>query len=28
MGDSKPIKVTIPHNKITWNALLMPMRIR
>jgi DNA polymerase III sliding clamp (beta) subunit (PCNA family) len=28
MGDSKPIKVTIPHNKITWNALLMPMRVR
>jgi DNA polymerase III sliding clamp (beta) subunit (PCNA family) len=28
MGDSKPIKVTIPHDKITWNALLMPMRVR
>ena len=28
MGDSKPIKITIPHNKITWNALLMPMRVR
>ena len=28
MGDNKPIKVTIPHNKITWNALLMPMRVR
>lgn len=27
MGDNKPIKVTIPHNKITWNALLMPMRV-
>lgn len=27
MGDRKPIKVTIPHNKITWNALLMPMRV-
>jgi DNA polymerase III sliding clamp (beta) subunit (PCNA family) len=28
MGDNKPIKVTIPHNKIMWNALLMPMRVR
>jgi DNA polymerase III sliding clamp (beta) subunit (PCNA family) len=28
MGDNKPIKVTIPHNKIIWNALLMPMRVR
>jgi DNA polymerase III sliding clamp (beta) subunit (PCNA family) len=28
MGDNKPIKVTIPHNKINWNALLMPMRVR
>lgn len=28
MGDNKPIKVTIPHNKITWNALLMPMRVK
>jgi DNA polymerase III sliding clamp (beta) subunit (PCNA family) len=27
MGESKPIKVTIPHNKITWTALLMPMRV-
>lgn len=27
MGDNKPIKVTIPHNKITWSALLMPMRV-
>jgi DNA polymerase III sliding clamp (beta) subunit (PCNA family) len=27
MGDRKPIKVTIPHDKITWNALLMPMRV-
>jgi DNA polymerase III sliding clamp (beta) subunit (PCNA family) len=28
MGDNKPIKVTIPHNKVNWNALLMPMRVR
>lgn len=28
MGDNKPIKVSIPHNKITWSALLMPMRVR
>jgi hypothetical protein len=27
MGESKPIKVTIPHAKITWTALLMPMRV-
>jgi DNA polymerase III sliding clamp (beta) subunit (PCNA family) len=27
MGDRKPIKVSIPHNKITWIALLMPMRV-
>ena len=27
MGDNKPIKVSIPHNKITWSALLMPMRV-
>jgi DNA polymerase III sliding clamp (beta) subunit (PCNA family) len=27
MGDRKPIKVTIPHDKITWSALLMPMRV-
>lgn len=27
MGDRKPIKVAIPHNKITWTALLMPMRV-
>jgi len=26
-GDRKPIKVTIPHDKITWEALLMPMRV-
>jgi len=25
-GDRKPIKVTIPHDKITWEAILMPMR--
>lgn len=25
-GERKPIKVTIPHDKITWVALLMPMR--
>jgi DNA polymerase III sliding clamp (beta) subunit (PCNA family) len=25
-GDRKPIKVTIPHDTITWEALLMPMR--
>lgn len=28
MGDSKPIKVSIPHDKITWSALLMPMRVK
>ena len=28
MGESKPIKVTIPHDKITWTALLMPMRVK
>lgn len=28
MGESKPIKVTIPHATITWSALLMPMRVR
>ena len=26
-GDRKPIKVTIPHDKIEWSALLMPMRV-
>jgi DNA polymerase III sliding clamp (beta) subunit (PCNA family) len=25
-GERKPIKVTIPHDKIQWVALLMPMR--
>ena len=25
-GERKPIKVTIPHDTITWEALLMPMR--
>ena len=25
-GERKPIKVTIPHDSITWQALLMPMR--
>lgn len=25
-GERKPIKVTIPHDKIKWEALLMPMR--
>jgi DNA polymerase III sliding clamp (beta) subunit (PCNA family) len=25
-GERKPIKVTIPHDKIKWAALLMPMR--
>lgn len=25
-GETKPIKVTIPHDKIEWVALLMPMR--
>jgi DNA polymerase III sliding clamp (beta) subunit (PCNA family) len=25
-GDRKPIKVLIPHNKINWRGLLMPMR--
>ena len=28
LGESKPIKVTIPHATITWTALLMPMRVR
>lgn len=27
MGENKPIKVAIPHDKITWTALLMPMRV-
>ena len=26
-GERKPIKVTIPHDSITWAALLMPMRV-
>ena len=26
LGEKKPMKVTIPHDKITWAALLMPMR--
>jgi DNA polymerase III sliding clamp (beta) subunit (PCNA family) len=26
-GDRKPIKVTIPHDKIKWTALLMPMKV-
>jgi DNA polymerase III sliding clamp (beta) subunit (PCNA family) len=26
LGERKPMKVTIPHDKITWAALLMPMR--
>jgi DNA polymerase III sliding clamp (beta) subunit (PCNA family) len=25
-GPSKPVTVTIPHDSITWRALLMPMR--
>jgi DNA polymerase III sliding clamp (beta) subunit (PCNA family) len=25
-GERKPIKVTIPHDSIKWEALLMPMR--
>lgn len=27
LGERKPIRVAIPHNKITWIALLMPMRV-
>lgn len=27
-GANKPIKVTIPHDKIQWVALLMPMRVK
>lgn len=27
-GETKPIKVTIPHDKIKWVALLMPMRVK
>lgn len=27
-GANKPIKVTIPHDKIQWAALLMPMRVK
>lgn len=27
-GESKPIKVTIPHDSIEWVAILMPMRIK
>lgn len=26
-GETKPIKITIPHDKIEWVALLMPMRV-
>lgn len=26
LGERKPMKVTIPHDKIQWVALLMPMR--
>lgn len=26
-GESKPIRVTIPHDTIKWSALLMPMRV-
>jgi DNA polymerase III sliding clamp (beta) subunit (PCNA family) len=26
-GERKPIKVTIPHDSIKWEALLMPMRV-
>lgn len=26
LGERKPMKVTIPHDKIKWVALLMPMR--
>jgi DNA polymerase III sliding clamp (beta) subunit (PCNA family) len=28
LGESKPIKIAIPHNKIKWVALLMPMRVK
>lgn len=27
-GENKPIKITIPHNRIKWAALLMPMKVR
>lgn len=27
-GEAKPIGVTINHNRISWRALLMPMKIR
>jgi DNA polymerase III sliding clamp (beta) subunit (PCNA family) len=27
LGERKPIKVSIPHDKIQWVALLMPMRV-
>jgi DNA polymerase-3 subunit beta len=26
-GERKPIKVTIPHDSIKWEAILMPMRV-
>jgi len=26
-GEGKPVRVSIPHDLITWHALLMPMRI-
>lgn len=26
-GETKPIKITIPHDSIKWAALLMPMRV-
>ena len=28
LGEHKPMKVTIPHDKIKWVALLMPMRLK
>jgi DNA polymerase III sliding clamp (beta) subunit (PCNA family) len=27
-GENKPVSVTINHNRVSWRALLMPMRIR
>lgn len=26
-GEGKPVRVSVPHDLITWHALLMPMRI-
>jgi DNA polymerase III sliding clamp (beta) subunit (PCNA family) len=27
-GDNKPVEVTINHNRVSWRALLMPMKLK